>query len=177
MVVQQGLSEIEARLVAAGFTGGVHTLVERWRQHRSALAGSSLTWEYDDAGLYPPRHQAAHDHGIFVVDATGYRDEWVLKHEWSGWGWRELGNGDARELKAKALQLLRWGGPFGGASELFRGRNDPKTCCTSGMLRHASGRPAASGVLARCCSEAASERWKRRSPAMICGFRCSSQLW
>lgn len=138
MVVQQGLSEIEARLVAAGFTGGVHTLVERWRQHRSALAGSSLTWEYDDAGLYPPRHQAGHDHGIFVVDATGYRDEWVLKHEWSGWGWRELGNGDARELKTKALQLLRLGGPFGGASELFRGRSDPKTCSPSGMMRHAS---------------------------------------
>lgn len=138
VTVQDGFKDIEARLAATGFTGGLHALVERWQQHTQACAAASLIWEYQDGPLFPPRHQAAHDHGIFIVDATNYGDEWVLKHEWPGWGWRELGGGTVPGLKKRALQLMREGGPFGGPAHIFRAADPTTRSPVSGMLRHAS---------------------------------------
>lgn len=138
VTVQDGVKDIEARLAATGFTGGLHALVARWRQHTRALAAASLFWEYQDGPLFPPRHQAAHDHGIFIVDATNDGDDWVLKHEWPGWGWRELGAGTVPGLKERALLLMRDGGPFGGPAHIFRGAGPTTRSPASGMLRHAS---------------------------------------
>jgi len=138
VTVQHGFKDIEARLAATGFTGGLHALVERWRQHTRACAAASLTWEYQDGPLFPPRHQAAHDHGIFIVDAINDGDEWVLKHEWPGWGWRELGGGTVSTLKKRALQLMREGGPFGGPAHIFRAADPTTMSPVSGMLRHAA---------------------------------------
>jgi len=138
VTVQDGFKDIEARLAAMGFTGGLHALVERWRQHTRARAAASLIWEYQDDPLFPPRHQAAHDHGIFIVDPTNDGDDWVLKHEWPGWGWRELGGGTVPGLKERALQLMRDGGPFGGPAHIFRGAGPTTRSPASGMLRHAS---------------------------------------
>jgi hypothetical protein len=138
VTVQDGFKDIEARLAATGFTGGLHALVERWRQHTRARAAASLIWEYQDDPLFPPRHQAAHDHGIFIVDATNDGDDWVLKHEWPGWGWRELGGGTVPRLKQRALQLMWDGGPFGGPAHIFRGAGPTTRSPVSGMLRHAS---------------------------------------
>lgn len=138
VTVQDGFKDIEASLAAAGFTEGLHALVERWRQHTRARAAASLIWEYQDGPLFPPRHQAAHDHGIFIVDAMNDGDEWVLKHEWPGWGWRELGGGTVPGLKKRALQLMRDGGPFGGPAHIFRGAGPTTRSPVSGMLRYAS---------------------------------------
>lgn len=132
-----GPAEIEARIAARGLAGGVCALVERWRRHVSALEVASLEWEYEPCSLFPPRYQAAHDIGIFVIDPDE-RDGWVLTHEWPGWGSRELGRGSVLELKAKALQLARAGGPFGGAETLFRRGTPTPRCPASGMLRHAA---------------------------------------
>ena len=137
MPTMYGPAEIETRLAARGLAGGVRALVERWRQHVSAHQLVSLEWEYEPCSLFPPRHQAAHDNGIFVIDPDE-RDGWVLTHEWPGWGSRELGRGGVRELKAKALQLARTGGPFGGAENLFRRGTPTPRCPASGMLRHAA---------------------------------------
>lgn len=138
MVARHGLTEIEAELAKRGLVRGVGPLVERWRQHVETLQNASLTWEHQPSSLYPPRQQAPHDHGIFTVDAMDHRGEWVLRHEWPGWGWRELGRGSILELKTMALQLVRAGGPFGGAERIFRqGRPRPR-CAASGMVRHAA---------------------------------------
>ncbi len=129
--------EIEAKLSAWGIQGGVHALVLRWREHALALERASLQWEHHfDPGL-PERQQASHDLGIFTLDATNVEGEWLLRHEWRGWGWREYGYGNARELKSKALELVRAGGPFGGPEHIFRRASSTAKSPTSGMLRHA----------------------------------------
>lgn len=130
--------EIEAKLSAWGIPGGVHALVLRWRERSLALERASLHWEHQfDPGL-PERQQAPHSLGIFTLDATNVEGEWLLRHEWRGWGWREYGYGDARELKSRALEMVRAGGPFGGPENIFRRASPTATCPMSGMLRHAS---------------------------------------
>lgn len=130
--------EIEARLSAWGIQGGVHALVLRWREHVLAMERASLRWEHHFDPGFPERQQASHDLGIFTVDATNVEGEWLLRHEWRGWGWREYGYGDACELKSKALELVRAGGPFGGPEHIFRRASPTVKSPTSGMLRHAS---------------------------------------
>lgn len=129
--------EIEAKLSTWGIQGGVHALVLRWREHASALERASLRWEHHFDPGFPERQQASHDLGIFTLDATNMEGEWLLRHEWRGWGWREYGYGDARELKSRALELVRAGGPFGGPEHIFRRASPTAKCPTSGMLRHA----------------------------------------
>jgi hypothetical protein len=138
VLAQPRISEIEGRLATYGIQGGVHALVERWRAHVVAVERAALTWERQfDPGL-PPRQQASHGFGIFTLDATEVPDEWLLRHEWPGWGWREYGHGTARDLKSRALQLVRAGGPFGGPASIFRSAGPTLPCAASGMLRHAS---------------------------------------
>ncbi len=138
MLAQPRISEIEGRLATYGIQGGVHALVERWRAHVVAVERAVLTWERQfDPGL-PPRQQASHGFGIFTLDATEVPDEWLLRHEWPGWGWREYGYGTANDLKSRALQLVRAGGPFGGPASIFRSAGPTLPCAASGMLRHAS---------------------------------------
>ena len=129
--------EIEAKLSAWGIQGGVHALVLRWREHALALERASLRWEHHFDLGFPERQQASHDLGIFTLDATNVEGEWLLRHEWCGWGWREYGYGDARELKSRALALVRAGGPFGGPEHIFRRASPAAKSPTSGMLRHA----------------------------------------
>ena len=138
MVAQDGHLEIEAELANRGLVRRVRPLVERWRQHVLRLQHASLTWEHEQCSLFPPRQQAQHDHGIFTVDATDHSGEWVLRHEWPRWGWRELGRGGIPELKAMARQLVRAGGPFGGAERIFRHGMPRPRCRASGMVRHAA---------------------------------------
>ena len=128
----------ESTIAAWGVDGGVHGLVSRWRERAARLAGETLTWEYQEAGLFPARHQAPADHGIFVLDPDGTHGDWVLKFEWREWGWRALDQGGVRELKEKALQILRSGGPFGGPSDIFRNRSPTRPWPPSGMVRHAA---------------------------------------
>ena len=129
--------EIEARLSAWGIQGGVHALTLRWREHALALERASLRWEHQFVLGFPERQQASHDGGIFTLDATDVKGEWLLRHEWCGWGWREYGCGDARVLKARALELVRAGGPFGGPEHIFRRASSTAKSPMSGMLRHA----------------------------------------
>lgn len=139
MLAQPRTSEIEGRLATYGIHGGVHALVERWRAHVVAVERVALSWERQfDPGL-PPRQQASHGVGIFTLDATEMvPDEWLLRHEWPGWGWREYGHGTARYLKSRALQLVRAGGPFGGPAFIFRSAGPTQRSAANGMLRHAS---------------------------------------
>ncbi len=130
--------EIEAKLSAWGVQGGVHALVLRWHDHALALERASLHWEHHFDPGFPERQQASHDLGIFTLDATHVEDEWLLRHEWRGWGWREYGYGDARELKSRALEMVRAGGPFGGPEHIFRRASPIVESPTSDMLRHAS---------------------------------------
>jgi hypothetical protein len=128
----------ESTITAWGVDGGVHGLVSRWRGRAARLAGETLTWEYQEAGLFPERHQAPADQGIFVLDQDRRHGDWVLKFEWREWGWRALDQGGVRELKEKALQILRSGGPFGGPSDIFRHRSPTRPWPPSGMVRHAA---------------------------------------
>jgi len=130
--------EIEAKLSAWGIQGGVHALVLRWREHALALERASLRWEQHFDPGFPERQQASHDLGIFTLDATHVEGEWLLRHEWRGWGWRGYGHGDAHELKLRALELVRAGGPFGGPEQIYRRASPTAKSPTSGMLRHAS---------------------------------------
>ena len=128
----------ESRIAAWGIDGGLRGLVNRWRGRAARIAGVTLTWEYQEGGIFPARHQAPADHGIFVLDPIGTHDDWVLKFEWREWGWRALEQGRERELKAKALQILRSGGPFGGPGDIFPRRSPTKPWPPSGMVRHAA---------------------------------------
>ena len=129
--------EIEAKLSTWGIQGGVHALVLRWREHVLALEHASLRWEHHFDPGFPERQQASHDLGIFTLDATDIEGEWLLRHEWPGWGWREYGYGDAHKLKSRALELVRAGGPYGGPEHIFRRASPTAKSPTSNMLRHA----------------------------------------
>jgi hypothetical protein len=130
--------ELEAKLSAWGIRGGLHALVLRWREHALALERASLRWEHQFDPGFPERQQASHGLGIFTLDATNLEGEWLLRHEWRGWGWREYGYGDARELKSKALEMVRSGGPFGGPEHIFRRASHTAKSPTSEMLRYAT---------------------------------------
>ena len=138
MSPQPASTVAESRIAAWGIDGGLRGLVNRWRGRAARISGVTLTWEYHEGGIFPARHQAPADHGIFVLDPIGTHDDWVLKFEWREWGWRALEQGRERELKAKALQILRSGGPFGGPGDIFPRRSPTKPWPPSGMVRHAA---------------------------------------
>ena len=138
MPANPGVRKIEACLGTWGVHGGVHALVLRWRKHMRSAEAATLTWKRHLDPGFSERQQAEHGFGIFTLDATDVEDEWLLRHEWPGWGCREYGHGNARELKLKALDLVRARGPFGGPEHIFRGASAVQAGPTADMQRHAS---------------------------------------
>lgn len=131
---QDPRAALEARLAVRGIAGGLYALVERWRKHVEVRQSSRLSWEHVCDPFHPPRQQAPHAGGIFILDSTA-ADEWLLTHEWPDWGRRELGYGYERDLKSEALQTMRAGGPFGGAQHAFPRASAQVRCPASHMLR------------------------------------------
>lgn len=94
-------------------SGGTRELVNRWTQRASAFRSATLEWEVgpsrpDGATSWTAEHGGQH----FRIEAT--QDVGHLYSCWAELGERLLGDGTVEALMARARDLVRLGGPFGG---------------------------------------------------------------
>ena len=94
-------------------SGGTRELVERWMRRAGVFRAATLEWKVgpsraDGATSWTAEHGGHH----FRIDAT--QDVGRLYLCWAELGERPLGDGTVKALMARARDLVRLGGPFGG---------------------------------------------------------------
>ena len=94
-------------------SGGTRELVERWMRRAGMFRAAILEWKEgssrpDGATSWTAEHSGHH----FRIDAT--QDVGRLYFCWAELGERPLGDGTVEALMARARDLVRLGGPFGG---------------------------------------------------------------
>ncbi len=94
-------------------SGGTRELVERWTRRVGMFRAATLEWKVgpsrpDGATSWTAEHGGHH----FRIDAT--QDVGQLYFCWAELGERPLGDGTVKVLMARARDLVRLGGPFGG---------------------------------------------------------------
>ena len=132
---------------------GVTDLVERWVRRSTTFRAAILPW----ASQYQPvdgdfrTWRVRYGAGQFQID--GVPSEARLRFLWDDWGERVLGEGTFEELAARARELVRRGGPFGGPMP-------------QGALRWID-----SGPVSRCARKLGEIRVETTTPGVVTAMR------
>jgi len=132
---------------------GVDDLVERWVRRSRKFRAATLPWstQVQPGGGDFRTWRVRHGEGQFQID--GVPGEGRLRFLWDDWGERVLGEGTFEELAAKARELVRRGGPFGGP------------------LQEGEVQWIDSGPLSRCARKRGEIRIDRTTPGVVTAIR------